>query len=77
MINKNETLHFGRRHHRKPRSLNASDNDLNNEDKHDESDPDEDRPRHEQHRPREHNKRAFYSFMRKHFGKSGSFSGKA
>jgi DNA-directed RNA polymerase subunit M/transcription elongation factor TFIIS len=66
MINKNETLHFGRRHHRKPRAIDG-DNDVN-EEKHDEVEEQEEdhHTRHEQHRPREHNKKAFYNFMRKH-----------
>jgi hypothetical protein len=74
MINKNETLHWGHRrhHHRRSRAINGSENELNDE-KHEESDhEDEQTPaRHEQHRPREHNRRAFHTFIRKHFGKSG------
>lgn len=71
MLNKNETLHFGhRRHHRKPRTIDGNDDELNEEDKHEEVDGQQEED-HQQHRPREHNKRAFYSFMRRHFGKSG------
>lgn len=71
MINKNETLHFGprRQHHRRPRAIDNTENEIE-EDKHDDVETEESH----QHRPREHNRRAFHAFMRKHFGKSGKIS---
>jgi len=84
MINRNETMHWGRRrHHRRPRAITDHANDLNEADGHDDETDDHhevddqehlssfSHGKHEQHRPREHNKRAFYAFMRRHFGNSG------
>ncbi|KAI6212954.1 hypothetical protein M3Y94_00091300 [Aphelenchoides besseyi] len=76
MLARNETMPWGRRRHshrRQPRDA-AEENDVNDEDNHnDHEDEAEDvKPPTQQHRPREHNKRAFYSFIRRHFGKSGN-----
>ncbi|KAI6229840.1 hypothetical protein M3Y99_01131800 [Aphelenchoides fujianensis] len=80
MLARNETMPWGRRrHHRRPRDAGEEHENDVNEDEHpheaDEEDAEEDGRQshpHRQHRAREHNKRAFYAFMRRHFGKSGN-----